>query len=316
MTALRRAEASDDGMISMPEALRSVRELIQVTADFFAKRGIDSARLNAERLLGDVLGLSRLDLYLNHDRPLTPEEVVRYRALVRRRAEGEPLQHILGEVEFYGRSFKVEPGVFIPRPETERLVETAVGLLSLGDRSLVSPVALEIGAGTGVVGCSLAAELPRLRVIASDVNPRAVSLSRANARRLGVDARVDVREGALYDPFPASLRGHVNLIVSNPPYVRSAEIAGLSPEVARHDPREALDGGVDGLDVYHALARHAAGWLAPAGAVAVEIGYDQGEQVPRILAAAGCVDVTVVNDYNGLPRVVHGRLAAAGGEGA
>jgi release factor glutamine methyltransferase len=204
----------------------------------------------------------------------------------------------------------------VPRPETEHLIERCVKLLAVGDRSLISPVALEIGVGTGIVACTLAAELPRLRVHASDVNPLAVALAQANARRLGVDARVDVHEGALYDPFPRQLRGRVNLIVSNPPYVRTGEIAGLAPEVSRHDPREALDGGADGLDVYHALARHAAEWLGPDGCIAVEIGAEQGGDVARILTAAGCVDVTVLNDYNSLPRVVSGRRAGADREGA
>ncbi|MBK9305173.1 MAG: peptide chain release factor N(5)-glutamine methyltransferase [bacterium] len=190
----------------MAEALKSVRKLIQATAAFFEKRGVDSARLNAERLLGHVLGLARIDLYLNHDRPLAPEEIDRYRELVRQRAAGVPLQTLLGETEFYGRVFQVERGVFIPRPETERLVEAAVRLLTGGTSSWLAPLALEIGCGTGAVACSLAAEIPRLRVHASEIDPLAAALARANARRLGVAARVEVHEAPGAEPSPHAAR--------------------------------------------------------------------------------------------------------------
>jgi release factor glutamine methyltransferase len=292
----------------MAEPLKTVRELILVTADWLAGKGVDSARLNAERLLGEVLGLARIDLYLNHDRPLTPDELDRYRRLVKRRAGGEPLQALLGETEFYGRAFKMAEGVFIPRPETERLVETCVGLLTGGNSSLLSPVALEVGCGCGAIACSLAAEIPRLRVVASDVDARAVAASRANARRLGVAARVEFLHGDLDGPFPADLRGRANLLVSNPPYIRSGDIAGLPREVLAHDPRRALDGGPDGLRLYHELARRAERWLFPGGWLAMEIGHDQGDQVTAICAASGLADVTVTLDYNGLPRVVTARL--------
>lgn len=292
----------------MAGSLKTVRELIQVTADYLAGKGVESARLNAERLLGDVLGLARIDLYLNHDRPLTPDEIDRYRALVKRRAAGTPLQTLIGETEFYGRPFKVAEGVFIPRPETERLIETCVTCFTGGTSSLIAPLALEVGCGTGIIACTLAAEIPRLQVKATDVNPRAVALARTNARRLGVTARVEVYEGPLLDPVPADLKGRAHLLVSNPPYIRSGDLAGLSREVREHDPVEALDGGPDGLRLYHELARRAGDWLAPGGRLAVEIGADQGEQVPAIFAAAGLVDIEVTKDYARLPRVVCARV--------
>jgi len=299
----------------MAEPLRTVRELILVTADYLSDKDVDSARLNAERLLGEVLGLARIDLYLNHDRPLTPDELDRYRELVKRRAAGEPLQALLGETEFYGRSFKMADGVFIPRPETERLVEACVGLLTGGNSSLLSPLALEVGGGSGIVACSLAAEIPRLRVVVSDLNPRAIELGRVNARRLGVSARVEFLEGEVCDPFAADLRGRADLLVSNPPYIRSGDLPGLPREVLAHDPPEALDGGPDGLRLYHELARHAATWLRPGGWLAVEIGHDQAEQVSAICAASDLENVEVALDYNRLPRVVTARVpgAAEGG---
>jgi len=292
----------------MAEPLKTVRELIQVTADYLAGKDVDSARLNAERLLGDVLGLARIDLYINHDRPLTPDELDRYRELVKRRAAGEPLQTLLGEAEFYGRSFKMAEGVFIPRPETERLVEACVNRMTGGTSSLLSPLALEVGCGTGIIACTLAAEIPRLQVKATDVNLRAVELSRINAKRRGVSARVEILEGALLEPVPADLRGRANLLVSNPPYVRSGDLPGLPREVRDHDPAEALDGGPDGLRFYHEIARRAVEWLAPGGLVAVEIGFDQPDQVSAIFAASGLGEITVETDYSKLPRVVLARV--------
>ncbi len=294
----------------VPAPVKTVRELIQVTADYLVRKDVESARLNAERLLGDVLGISRLELYLQHDRPLTIDELDRYRDVVRRRAGGEPLQHILGTWGFYGRDFKVESGVFVPRPETERLVEHALALLNPPDHRLLAPVAVEIGCGSGVIAVSLAAEVPRLEVWATDINPRAVELTRTNAHRHGVDGRVHVLSGSRFDPLPDHLRGSVDLIVSNPPYVRRDELVALPAEVQR-DPREALDGGPDGLDFYHALAGAAARWLRPGGQMALEIGADQGEAVPSILEASHLENVSIFHDYNDLNRVVVGRLAGS-----
>lgn len=286
--------------------MKTVRELIQVTADYLGGKDIDSPRLNAERLLGDVLGLSRLELYLQHDRPVAGGELDQFRDLVRRRAGGEPLQHLLGVAGFYGRDFKVARGVFIPRPETEHLVERALALLPADGDPALAPVAAEIGSGSGIIAVTLAAEAPRLEVYATDVNPAAVELTRANAHRHGVDGRVQALVGNRFDPLPARLRGALDLLVSNPPYIRRADLAGLPREV-QHDPREALDGGDDGLDFYRALAAGAARWLRPGGWLAVEIGADQAQQVPEILGASQLEQVEMTRDYAGLPRVVVGR---------
>ena len=296
--------------------VKTVRSLIGVTAEYLAGKGVESPRVNAERLLADVLGLSRIELFMQHDRPVLGDELDRYREVVRRRAGGEPLQHILGEVEFYSRAFKVERGVFIPRPETERLVEIAAGLLAPGDRNLLEPRAVEIGCGTGVVAVSLALEVPRLAVWAVDANPAAVSLSRRNAHRHGVEGRVTVLEGSRFDPVPKHLKGELDLVVSNPPYVRSGEIPELAAEVKDYDPHLALDGGPDGLRFYRALASGVGAWLRPGGALAVEIGAEQGADVPEVFAASGFADLEVHRDYAGRDRVVTGRLADGGGAGA
>ncbi len=228
--------------------MKTIRELIALSAGYLEEKGVESPRLNAERLLGDVLGLARIELYLQADRPVAGEELARYRELVRRRGTGEPLQTLIGTTGFYSREFKVEAGVFIPRPETERLVEAAVNLLTPTDRSLVAPKAVDVCCGSGVIAVSLAAELPVLEVWAVDRNPQAVDLTRRNAHRHGVDARLHALEGDLLTSLPAHLQGELDLVVSNPPYVRQDELDALPAEV-KHDPPEALDGGHDGLEL-------------------------------------------------------------------
>lgn len=291
--------------------LKTVRELILATTEYLEGKGVDSARLEAERLLADVLGVARLELYFQFDRPLLNAELERFRDHVRRRGTGEPLQTILGETEFYSRVFKVRPGVFIPRPETERLVEIAVGLLAPPDHRLLSPVAVEIGCGSGIIGVCLAAEVPQLVVEAVDINPAAVELTRHNAHLNGVGGRVHTHQGSRFDPLPAHLRGQVDMLVSNPPYVRTDEIAELQTEVRDHDPHTALDGGRDGLDFYRALAHGMGPWLRPGGWIVLEIGADQGEAVTEILTASGARDLSVHQDYAGRDRVVTARAATA-----
>ena len=286
---------------------KTIRELIQVTSEYLDGKGVESAKLNAERLLADVLGLSRIELFYQYDRPVLGVELDHYRDMVRRRAQGEPLQQILGETEFYSRVFKVEPGVFIPRPETERLVEEAVALVAPPDRRLLAPVAVEIGCGTGIIGISLALDVPRLNVYATDINPAAIQLTKHNAHTLGADPRVHVLQGNRFDPLPAHLKGQVDLVVSNPPYIRAADIAGLAVEVSGHDPVEALDGGQDGLVFYRALASGLGAWLRPGGHVAVEIGDDQGQDVEDIFSASGLEDIRVIRDYADRDRVVTAR---------
>jgi len=285
--------------------VKTIRELITLSAGYLEEKGVDSARLNAERLLGDVLGLARIELYLQADRPVAGRELAAYRDFIRRRGAGEPLQTLIGTTGFYSREFKVEAGVFIPRPETEHLVEAAVNLLARPDRSLLAPRIVDVCCGSGVVGVSLAAELPAAEVWAIDRNPRAVELTSRNAHRHGVDARVHSLQGDLLQPVPVHLRGGLDLLVSNPPYVRSEELADLPADV-QHDPTEALDGGEDGLDVYRALVSQAGRWLTQGGWLAVEIGADQGESVPELMTQSGLAEVAMTRDYNDLPRVVVG----------
>ena len=283
----------------MNTRLHNPLELVRVTAEFFADKGIVSARLDAELLLAHVLGLDRLQLYLQHDRPLIPDEVDRFRELVRQRGLRVPLQHLVGETTILDHAFTVRPGVFIPRQETETLIEVCTAL------EFDDPVAqiVEFGPGTGVIGLSLLTRWPAARLFAVDLGPEAVELSVENAGRLGVADRAEFVVGdALAVGLPAC-----DLLVSNPPYVPGALIDGLEPEVRDHDPRLALDGGPDGMDFVRAMMEPAFGVLRARGWIALEHGDDQGESVPGVLTDSGFVDVRDLLDLSGRPRVAVGR---------
>ena len=274
-------------------------ELVRVTAEFFADKGIASARLDAELLLAHVLGLDRLQLYLQHDRPLIRSEVNQFRELVRQRGLRVPLQHLVGETTILDHTFVVRPGVFIPRQETETLIEACAGLEF--DRPVSRIV--EFGPGAGVIGLSLLARWPSAQLFAVDLNPDAVELSRENADRLGVVDRAEFVVGdALSVELPAC-----DLLVSNPPYVPGSLIDGLAPEVRDHDPRLALDGGPDGMDFVRAMMEPAASALRSRGWIALEHGDEQGKLVPDVLTDSGFTEVRDLPDLSGRPRVAVGR---------
>src|SRR6266545_660288 len=213
-------------------------KLLAWTQGYFARSGVDAPRLTAEVLLAHALGCDRVRLYLDFDKPLGPDELVRYRGLVKRRAEGEPTAYLTGVKDFYGRPFAVDRRALIPRPETEMLVEAALAALPEGG------AALDLCTGSGCVGVTLALERPSARVVAGDVSPDALALARENAERLG--ARLELVQGDLYAPLPPEPR--FDVVAANPPYVPSRELPGLARELAR-EPMLALDGGADGLAV-------------------------------------------------------------------
>jgi release factor glutamine methyltransferase len=275
--------------------LHNPLELVRVTAEFFADKGIESARLDAELLLAHVLGVDRLQLYLQHDRPLVPAEVDAFREIVKQRGQRVPLQHLTGEAAILDDTFIVRPGVFIPRPETETLIEVCT---SLGPFERI----VEFGPGAGVIGLSLLKQLPEARLFAVDANEDAVALTLENAERLGLRDRAEVIRG---DALEVDLPG-CDLLVSNPPYVPTRVIDGLQPEVRDHDPRAALDGGDDGLDFIRAMMKPAHEALRSGGWIALEHGDDQGASVPAILSEAGFNDVRDEPDLAGRPRVAVG----------
>jgi len=281
------------------EKLHNPLELVRVTAEFFADKGIGSPRLDAELLLAHVLGLDRLQLYLQHDRPLIPSEVDQFRDLVRQRGLRVPLQHLVGETTILDHSFVVRPAVFIPRQETETLIQVCAGL------DFDDPVSqiVEFGPGTGVIGLSLLTHWSSAQLFAVDVNPEAVDLSRENAERLGVAGRAEFVVG---DALSVGLPD-CDLLVSNPPYVPAALIDALEPEVREHDPRLALDGGPDGMDFVRAMMDPAILALRSRGWIALEHGDDQGELVPEVLRDSGFTEVRDLQDLSGRPRVAVGR---------
>jgi release factor glutamine methyltransferase len=275
----------------------TVLQVLQNTADFFARKGIESPRLNIEHLLADALGKRRIDLYLEFDRTLSEKELVPLREKVRRRAEGEPLQYLLGSWDFFGRAFRIDQRALIPRSETEILVEIAIKVIRAQPSS--QNRLLDIGTGSGVLAITLALECPNLRVVGSDVSPVALNLARENAEELGLERRIEWIESDLLQ----SVTGPFDFLVANLPYVPTAELPKLATEVQR-DPRLALDGGADGLAVIRRLIQDAPNVLAGGAFVILEIGFDQADRVVDLMAAQKFRDISIENDYQGVRRFV------------
>lgn len=290
-------------MTATPESW-TVARLLEWTTGRFKERGIDSPRLEAEILLACALGIRRIDLYVRHDQIVDDAGRARFRDMVRRRQEGCPTAHIVGKKEFYSLDFAVSPATLIPRPDTELLVDEALRQA----KPLTDPLIADIGTGTGCVAVALAHRLPKARIVAVDISAEALETARGNATRLGVADRVDFRLGDLLAPL-AGLRP--DLIVSNPPYIPTNDIAGLDPGVRDHEPALALDGGPDGLRVIERLAEQALSLLAPGGRLLVEIGAGQEEGARGVLTRAGFTVESVRKDGGGHPRVVRaGRPSA------
>jgi len=275
----------------------TVLKILQWTTEYFAGRGIDSPRLEAELLLAATLGLDRVGLYVNFERPLEAAELATFRERVRRRAGREPLQYILEETEFWSLPFKVGPAVLVPRADTEILVEEALARIATPLRLL------DVGTGSGALAIALAHERAEIEVVALDCSEPALTLAGDNALRNGVADRIDFLLGDLA-ALPA---GPFGMLVSNPPYIPSGDWPQLMPEVRDHEPRLALDGGVDGLRAYRQLAAQAGTVLVPGGWLLVEVGIDQAGEVANLFAAADLVEIGQREDYAGIPRVVFGR---------
>jgi len=281
----------------MATAMMSLLEVLKGASEFLGKQGVESPRLNAEHLLAHVLGLKRMDLYLQFDRPLGETERAPLRDLIRRRGTGIPLQHLLGTVEFCGRTFKSDARALIPRPETEQLVERALTYTNLGSKN--SSI-LDVATGSGVIPLTLALERSDAMISATDISPEALTLARENAVLLGVD-RIIFHEA---DLIPESLgQNSFDLITANLPYIPSAEISTLSQEV-QHDPLLALDGGTDGLDLVRRLAPLAYERLTPGGHLLLEIGINQSDEVMTCLAGHNYRDIAALPDYQGILRFI------------
>jgi release factor glutamine methyltransferase len=310
----------------------TVLEVIQRSTEFLAKKGVEPARLQAELLLADALKLQRMQLYLNFERVLSPAEIQPYRESIRRRAQREPLQHIVGSTSFCGLEITVNRNALVPRPETELLAEygwkflnglTAIHPLLGGEgpgegdlraspigqvhreggsSSAANIAALDFGTGTGCLAIALAAKCPPARVHALDVSAVAIELARQNAVRHGFSERIQFWCGDGFTALPKHSKVH--LLISNPPYIPSAEIDSLDREVRDYDPRIALDGGSDGLEFYRVLAAQGAAYLNPDGKAMVEMGDGQSASVREIFEQQNWVVEGIHCDYNECPRIL------------
>ncbi len=278
----------------------TVREVIQRSTEFLQRHGVDSPRLQAELLLAHLLKLPRLQLYLNHDRVLTEPEVTALRSLVQRRAKREPLQHLVGTTSFYGLEIAVGTAALIPRPETETLAELAIA--ALAKLALPAPVVLDFGTGTGCLAIALASLSKTSRVHALDISETALALAQKNVERHRLAERITLHLGNGFAALPPDAR--FDLIVSNPPYIPTAEIATLQPEVRDFDPHSALDGGAVGLGFYHLLAREAPAWLQAQGGLFAEFGDGQETALEALFREADWREVAIHRDLTGRPRVL------------
>lgn len=283
----------------------TVLSLLDWSARNLSERKFESPRLTVELLLSSVLGCRRIDLYTNFDKPLSPDEMARFKAYFKRKRDHEPLQYILGECEFMGLRFQVDRRVLIPRPETEVLVERVV---KLAEQSSSPPTTiLDIGTGCGNIAISLARFLPGVTVDATEVNDEALEVARANVQRNGVGEQVRLIRADFLSHDEAGSGPRYDFVVSNPPYVSKEEFRLLPPEVSDFEPAVALTDRADGLTFFKAMAEKGKSLLRNGGCVVVEMGYDQSAAVRDVFGKAGYRDMEITIDYSGIERVFAAR---------
>src|SRR5581483_3545796 len=275
----------------------TVLEVLQATTAYLKKHNVENPRLNAEHLMAHALGRKRIELYLEFERELTETELGPLRELVKRRSEGEPLQHLLGTVEFCGFTFLCDKRAMVPRPETEQLVEIVESRIENRGSRIV-----DVGTGSGVIAISLAAKFPEAKVFAVDVSDDALALAQENAGILNLRGRVQFLKSRLFE----NVEGTFDLIVANLPYISTQDRGVLSREVL-HDPEIALFAGARGDELVRELIGQAPTRLRPGGLLALEIGLGQGEVLLSALAEKNYRDICSKNDYNGVKRFIFGR---------
>jgi release factor glutamine methyltransferase len=281
----------------------TIIKLIQWATTYFDAHGIDSPRTTAEILLSDVLNSRRIDLYLRYDQPLTTDELQRFKALIKRRLNHEPVAYILGRKEFWSMELCVTKDVLIPRPETECLVEKSLEILA-ADANVKSKLILELGTGCGAVILSLASENPQHTYWATDISINAIRIARQNALQHDLDGKIQFVTGDWFAPL-GSKTGAFDLIVSNPPYIKSGDLTQLQPEIKAYEPLQALDGATDGLHCLQHIIHSAYRYLKPGGALILEIGHDQKSSLEKILDECGEYEgVRFYQDYSGYDRIL------------
>ena len=287
----------------------NIRAAVSEAANRLAGAGVDTARLDAELLMARALGLTREEIFLSPDRQLSAREMDAFEALVSRRAAREPVARIIGTKEFWSLDFALNAATLVPRPDSETLV---VAVLQEIGEAVNGPLRiLDLGTGSGCLLLALLNEIPGATGIGADCDPEAVAAARGNARRLGLQERAEFREGDWFGALEADARSpRFDVIISNPPYIETGEIAGLAPEVAGFEPRAALDGGVDGLEAYRRIAARAYEYLTPDGQIFLELGAGQEKAVSKILEDHGLGVHGQYKDLAGVLRVISASVAA------
>jgi release factor glutamine methyltransferase len=280
----------------------TIGSLLDWTAAFLLKKGAESPRLDAEVLLAHVLGCRRIELYTRHPEPATEDVRERYRELIRRRTEGCPVAYLVGKKEFYSLTFEVDPSVLIPRPDSEHVVLECLRLA----RGKAAPRILDLGVGSGNLSVALAFHLKTALVVAVDISAAALAVARGNAVKHGVDQRVEFREGDLFGPVAATEQ--FDFVISNPPYIPTAEVAALEVGVSKYEPKKALDGGESGFAVFDRIVAGALAALLPGGSLILEIGAPQHEDARRRIAAVSAFELfETIYDGSRHPRVLRAK---------
>ncbi|MBU1098973.1 MAG: peptide chain release factor N(5)-glutamine methyltransferase [Bacteroidetes bacterium] len=282
----------------------TVLEAIKLSTEYLEKKGIESPRTNAELFLADIIGCKRLDLYLKFDRPVSEDERLKYREFIARRGKLEPLQYILGYVEFYGLKFFVDPSVLIPRQETEILVEKIIN----ENKNMDSIRVLDIGTGTGNIPVSLRKNLPSFKFLTIDISSKAIDIAKKNIKLHEFEDDVEVMHFDILNGQSIEQLGKFDMIVSNPPYVDEEQYNTLQKEITEHEPKEAVSDFGDGYSFYKKISELSTQLLNPKGKIYFEVGIGQADRVKDLLADNGMSFITSHKDYLDIDRVVYGEI--------
>jgi len=282
----------------------SVIDIINWGTSYFEQSRIESPRLNIELILTKVLECKRIDLYMQFDKPLQESELADIKVFVRQRAEGKPIQYIIGEVEFYNTLIKVNESVLIPRPETEIMVDLLIQDVFKSDIDW-EPVVLDIGTGSGNIAIALAKQIAKCRLYAFDKSERALETAKKNAELNKVAEKINFFRADIMENWIRKSELEFDYIVSNPPYISYKEKEAVSKEVTDYEPAEALFAGEDGTEYYDRIISYFGNWLKPGGKIFMELGINQAEKVNNMLETSGFKEINIKNDYHNIPRVIN-----------